>query len=68
MKSKKTSILAVTAMIAMLTVVSVAGIPESNAAKTKMYEVTITNLTPGQPITPPLLVTHAKDVRIFYCR
>ena len=65
MKSKKTSILAVTAMIAMLTVVSVAGIPESNAAKTKMYEVTVTNLTPGQPITPPLLVTHAKDAGFF---
>lgn len=65
MKSKKTSILAVTAMIAMLSIVSVAGIPESNAAKTKMYEVTVTNLTPGQPITPPLLVTHAKDAGFF---
>ena len=65
MKSKKTSILAVTAIVAMLTVVSVAGIPESSAAKTKMYEVTVTNLTPGQPITPPLLVTHAKDAGFF---
>ena len=62
MKSKKTSILAMTAIVAMLAVVSVAGMPESSAAKTKMYEITITNLTPGQPITPPLLVTHAKDV------
>ena len=38
---------------------------ESNAAKPQMYEVTVTNITPGQPITPPLLVTHAKDVRLF---
>ena len=30
-----------------------------------MYEVTITNLTPGQPLTPPLLVTHSKDVGLF---
>ena len=65
MKSKKTSVLAMTAIVAMLAVVSVAGIPESSAAKTKMYEVTITNLTPGQPITPPLLVTHAKDAGFF---
>ena len=65
MKSKKTSFFAVTAIVAMLTVVSIAGIPESNAAKTKMYEITITNLTPGQPITPPLLVTHAKDAGFF---
>ena len=65
MKSKKTSILAVTVIVAMLTVVSVAGIPESSATKTKIYEVTVTNLTSGQPITPPLLVTHAKDAGFF---
>lgn len=65
MKSKKASVLAMTAIVAMLAVVSVAGIPESSAAKTKMYEVTITNITPGQPITPPLLVTHAKDMGFF---
>ncbi|KFM16352.1 Spondin N domain containing protein, partial [Marine Group I thaumarchaeote SCGC AAA799-P11] len=41
------------------------GIPESDAAKSQMYEVTITNLTPGQPITPPLLVTHSADAGFF---
>lgn len=51
--------------VVLLSVASIAEIPDSNAAKTQMYEVTITNLTPGQPITPPLLVTHSKDVRIF---
>jgi len=65
MKSKKTSVLAITAIAAMLAVVSVAGIPESNAVKTKMYEVTITNLTPGQPLTPPLLVTHSMNAGFF---
>ena len=53
-----------TALIAILTV-GIAGIPESNAAKTQMYEVTVTNITPGQPITPPLLVVHSKDVSLF---
>ena len=65
MKTKQTGIFAVTAVAAMLAIVSVAGIPESNAAIPKTYEVTITNLTQGQPITPPLLVTHAKDAGFF---
>ncbi len=65
MKSKKTSVLALSAIVAMLAVVSVVGIPESSAAKSKMYEVTITNLTPGQPITPPLLVTHSANAGFF---
>ena len=54
-----------TSIVAMLAVVSIVGIPESNAAKSQMYEVTITNLTPGQPITPPLLVTHSEDAGFF---
>ena len=65
MKTKKTSVFAINAIVTMLAVVSIAGIPESNAAKTKMYEVTITNLTPGQPITPPLLVTHSNNGGFF---
>jgi hypothetical protein len=31
----------------------------------KTYKVTITNLTAGQPITPPILVTHTSRTRIF---
>ena len=54
-----------TAIVALLTVASITGVPESSAAKTQMYEVTVTNLTAGQPITPPLLVTHSKDVSLF---
>ena len=61
MKTKKTGIFAMTALVAILAV-GVVGIPESSAAKTQMYEVTVTNITSGQPITPPLLVTHSKDV------
>jgi hypothetical protein len=66
MKTKqKTSIFAISAIVAMFAVVGVAGIPESSAIKSVTYEVTITNLTPGQPITPPLLVTHGKDAGFF---
>lgn len=35
------------------------------AAPRGMYEVTITNLTPGQTFTPQLVVTHASSVRLF---
>ena len=65
MKSKKTGILGLASIVALLTVVSLTGIPESNATQAKMYEVTITNLTPGQPLTPPLLVTHEKNAGFF---
>ena len=64
MKTKKTGLFAMTVLVAILAV-GTAGIPESNAAKPQMYEVTVTNITPGQPITPPLLVTHSKDVSLF---
>ena len=65
MKSKTTGILGLTSIVALLTVVSLTGIPESDAAQAKMYEVTVTNLTPGQPLTPPLLVTHENDAGFF---
>ena len=65
MRTKQTGIFAITTIAAMLAVVSIVGIPESSAAKTQMYEVTITNLTSGQPITPPLLVTHSADAGFF---
>jgi hypothetical protein len=65
MKSKKKGVLALTSIVAMLAIVSITGIQESNATQAKMYEVTVTNLTPGQPITPPLLVTHSYDEGIF---
>ena len=65
MKTKKTSVFAITTIVAMLAVVSIAEIPESNATKSQMYEVTMTNLTTGQPLTPPLLVTHAENAGFF---
>jgi len=64
-QSKITSIFAITAFAAIFAVAGFAEIPQSNAEFGDSYKVTITNITPGQPITPPLLVTHNKDVEIF---
>ena len=62
---KTTSIFVITAFAAIFAAVGIAEIPQSNAEISSTYKVTVTNLTPGQPITPPLLVTHNKDVNIF---
>jgi hypothetical protein len=34
-------------------------------ARTKSYDVTIENLTGGQPLTPPVIATHRRATRIF---
>jgi len=65
MKPKTIDILGLTSIATLLAVVSLTGIPESNASQAKMYEVTITNLTPGQPLTPPLLTTHESGEGFF---
>ena len=66
MKSKKiTGIFSIAALAAIFAVAGIAQIPQSDAAISNTYKVTVTNITPGQPITPPLLVTHSKDVDLF---
>jgi hypothetical protein len=35
------------------------------AQQTAQYEVTITNVSPGQTLTPQLLVSHPPDIRLF---
>ena len=35
------------------------------ASSSQTYQVTITNLTAGQPLTPPVLLTHTKRISIF---
>lgn len=57
------------AVIAMVAVVAVAFNVGSAAAdggrKVGVFEVTITNLTGGQPFTPPVLATHKKSTDVF---
>ncbi len=43
----------------------VAGLAHADDDKTRNYEVTITNLTAGQPFTPPVLLTHSNQTGIF---
>lgn len=64
MKSKKTSVLVLSAIVAMLDVVSIAGTPESSAVKSKTCQVT-SQISHQDKITPPLLVTHSADPRFF---
>jgi hypothetical protein len=55
------------AMIAGLTVIalSLALAPAAMAGKADTFEVTITNLSSGQPLTPPVVATHRGKNRVF---
>lgn len=57
---RRLSIIA-TAMAALMLLV----IPAASAGNVATYEVTITNLTDGQPLTPPVLATHRRPVHLF---
>ncbi|MEM7333651.1 MAG: spondin domain-containing protein [Chloroflexota bacterium] len=37
----------------------------SQASNTRTFKVTVTNLTDGQPLTPPLLATHSRQIGMF---
>lgn len=41
------------------------GVAAGNGKALAEYEVTITNITPGQTFTPQLVVTHPRSVRLF---
>ncbi|MYD86573.1 MAG: hypothetical protein F4Y14_10610 [Acidobacteria bacterium] len=51
-------------ILALALAVGVVGGPTAASAQ-DMYEVKITNLTPGQAFTPFLLVTHSPDMNLF---
>ena len=53
----------VTATLGMALMLSIPELARSEGGKT--YRVTITNLTAGQPFTPPVLLTHSKRTGIF---
>jgi hypothetical protein len=48
-----------------ITALGFAVISNFTAAQTAEYQVTITNITPGQSFTPQLVVTHDPSVRLF---
>jgi hypothetical protein len=53
--------------LAALGVMSILTLPQTALGDSagRQYQVTITNLTSGQPFTPPVLATHSKHTRIF---
>lgn len=56
-------LLTISAAIALTTLI---GTSASHAAPSiKTYDVTISNLTNGQPLTPPVVATHRKPVLLF---
>jgi hypothetical protein len=59
---KKTGLLGIALLLLVLST-SLGAAAGSPAVK--VYEVTITNLTDGQALTPPLLVTHRKPIHVF---
>ena len=58
---RKRLITAVAAVALLLSMTAAA----SAEPPTRTYEVTITNLTSGQPFTPPLVATHRKSIDLF---
>lgn len=60
LRQKTISILTLVGLASILLVPAVAKGDEG-----RTYKVTITNLTPGQPFTPPVLLTHTKAAGIF---
>ena len=59
MRKRLSTALAVVALLLSMTAAASADPPVST------YEVTITNLTSGQPFTPPLVATHRKSIDLF---
>jgi hypothetical protein len=59
MRKRLATALAAVALLLSMTVTASAEPPVST------YEVTITNLTSGQPFTPPLVATHRKSIDLF---
>ncbi len=53
-------------VIAVVAVMAAVAVPANGSGGgTRTYEVTITNLTDGQPLSPPVAVTHRKSAPLF---
>ena len=56
---------ALVAVGAVVVAMMVGQLPTGAAGRARTFEVTITNLTSGQPLTPPAVATHRRGLRIF---
>ena len=57
--------LALTGTTAFAQVIDFSGSPFLEEEGVSGYEVTVTNITPGQTFTPQMVVTHAADISLF---
>ncbi|HZA26665.1 MAG TPA: spondin domain-containing protein [Actinomycetota bacterium] len=64
MSRRKVSIGTALAVMAVL-VFATTGAPANNDDDVRTYEVTITNETSGQPLTPPVVATHSGKNQVF---
>ncbi len=53
------------AVVVVLATTAAIAAPAIGSDGTRTYEVTITNLTDGQPLSPPVAVTHSKKAPLF---
>lgn len=61
----KVSISKITLLNAVLTVSAIAMTPAAMAGNDRMYKVTITNATRGQPVAPSVIATHTDAFHLF---
>lgn len=54
-----------TVSVMLLMALALTAVSNVDAANTRTYEVTIVNLTDGQWFTPPVVVTHRSNMRLF---
>ena len=54
-----------TVSIAVIVVATFAGTTTASADGMRLYRVTVTNTTSGQPLSPPVIATHSPSVSIF---
>lgn len=65
MRARRTTATAAAGILAAAGSAGLLGAGPAQAAPTRHYEVTITNLTSGQPFTPPLVAAHKGSVGVF---
>ncbi|MDH3533326.1 MAG: spondin domain-containing protein [Gammaproteobacteria bacterium] len=54
-----------TMFLVAVALISTAAVADDDNRRVKTYEVTISNITKGQIFSPPVLVTHSRDVAVF---
>ncbi len=62
---RRLALLVGVSLVATGLVSSFPSIGTADADESRLYRVTITNVTSGQPLSPPVFVTHSRDIQVF---